>query len=198
MPRTARLLGDGGFFHVVNRGNDRRVVFHSRLDYLVFLGFLKEAKARFPIAVLAFCLMPNHFHLIVHVRDPEHLTAFMRWATGCYSRYHHENHGTSGHLWQGRFKSHPIEREGYLITAVRYVEGNPKRAGLVAANTEWEWSSLGDHLARSYLGLTDPSPFHLAGDWLEFGEMPLTEKEFEIMGKNKRDSPSSLRSGDSP
>jgi len=189
MPRTARSLGNGGYFHIINRGNDRRVVFRSRLDYLVFIGLMKEAKRRFPLSIHGFCLMPNHIHLIVRALHAENLSAFMQWLAGCYSRHFHESYGTSGHLWQGRFKGIPIDSEEYLIVALRYVEGNPKRAGLVDSNRKWEWSSLGDHCARDYTKLIDAPPFYLADGWLELVDTPLNSNEFETVRRAKRVSP---------
>ncbi|MGB8957557.1 MAG: transposase [Candidatus Aminicenantales bacterium] len=190
MPRTARELLDDGYFHIYNRGNDRQGVFHSRLDYLVFIGLMREAKSRFPLSLLGFCLMPNHFHFIIHAKCADNIRAFVHWTMTCYTRHYQTSYETSGHLWQGRFKSLPIDREEYLIIAFRYVEGNPKRAGLVDSNREWEWTSLASHCARDYAGLTDPPPFYLADGWPELVDAPLTEKEFEAIEKKEGQSPS--------
>jgi putative transposase len=190
MPRTARELKDGGYFHILNRGNNRNEVFHCRLDYLIFIGLIREAKRRFPLSLFGYCLMPNHFHLILRALLAENIPAFIHWILSCYARHYRESYRISGHVWQGRFKSLPIESEEYLVTALRYVEGNPKRAGLVGSNRDWEWSSLSSHCVGDYTGLIDPPPFYLAGGWPELVDMPFTAKEFEIMKKNsKRDDP---------
>jgi putative transposase len=191
MPRTARQLFDGGYFHLVNRGNNRSALFHSRLDYAVFVGLMNEAKIRFPLSILGYCLMPNHFHLLVRARQAGNIRSFVHWITTCYSGHYHESYGTSGHVWQGRFKSFPIESEEYMITALRYIEGNPLRAGLVDSNRNWEWSSLKDHCLKDYGRLVDPPPFHLANGWQELVDMPLSAKDYEALKKNKRDSPTS-------
>ena len=198
MPRTARELVDGGYFHILNRGNNKLEVFHSRLDYLVFIGLMREAKSRFPLSLLAYCLMPNHFHFIIHAQRANNIQAFVHWAMTCFARHYHASSKTSGHLWQGRFKSLPIDREEYLIIALRYVEGNPMRAGLVDSNRNWEWSSLANHCARNYSGLTDPPPFYLADGWLELVDMPLTAKEFEAIGKKEGQPPSGAVPKDQP
>jgi putative transposase len=185
MPRSARKLPDQAYFHIVNRGNNRQKVFCSRLDYLVFIALLKEAKQRYPLSVLGYCLMPNHFHLIVHSRIGESIRGFIRWALTCYARHSHENHNTSGHLWQGRTKSFLIEREEYLIVALRYIENNPVRAGLVVSSTDWEWSSVGNHRWQKYGEFVDPPPFFIGDGWLELVDMPLTPNEREAIGVNK-------------
>jgi putative transposase len=190
MPRTARQLHDGGFFHLVNRGNDRKTVFHTPADYAVFVGLMTAAKLRFPLFLFGYCLMPNHFHLLVKAELSEDVRAFIHWIMTCYTRHFHERQGTSGHIWQGRFSSFVIDCEEYLITALRYIESNPLRAGLVRSNKEWDWSSLKSHLSKDYGRLVDAPPFYLAEGWLELVDMPLTEKEYESLRKNKRDSPS--------
>jgi putative transposase len=115
----------------------------------------------------------------------------------CFAHYYHATYNTSGHIWQGRFKSLLIEREEYLIVALRYIENNPVRAGMVRSAQDWQWSSIQQHCLRSYDGLVDPPPFAVTKDWLNLVNMPLTAKEFEVMKKrNKRDSP--LPRGQSP
>ena len=190
VPRAARNLFDGGYFHIINRGNNRLTVFHSPLDYQVFMGLMKEAKCRFPLSLLAYCLMPNHFHLLIQAIKSASVGRCLHWLTTCYSGYYRTRYGTSGHIWQGRFRSFTIECEDYLITAARYIESNPLRATLVRSNREWGWSSLGSHLSGTYGGLIDPPPFYLASGWLEMVDTPLTEKEYEVVRRSKGDSPS--------
>jgi putative transposase len=188
MPRTARKLVDRAYYHIINRGNNKQTIFRTRLDYLVFIGLLKEAKIRYPLTVFGYCLMPNHFHLIIYARDAGHVRAFIHWILTCFAHYYHAKYNTSGHLWQGRFKNLLIEREEYLIIALRYIENNPVRAGMVRSSRDWEWSSIQQHSQRSYDALVDPPPFTVPGDWLNLVNMPLTPKEFETIKKrNKRD-----------
>jgi putative transposase len=194
MPRTARRLPDQAYLHIINRGNNRQQVFWDRLDYLVFVALLREAKRRYPLSVLGFCLMPNHFHLIARSQTAENVQGFLRWILTCFSRHCQESHHTSGHLWQGRTKSFLIDREEYLIIALRYIENNPVRAGLVASSRDWEWSSIGFHCTKRYGEMIDPPPFFIGEDWPKFVDMPLTAKEREAIGLSgqKGQSPSRI------
>src|SRR3989441_1092591 len=113
------------------------------------------AKRSFPVKVFAFCLMPNHFHLALQSETPQTLSTFMHWWMTSYVRRYHHYHETHGHIWQGRFKSFPVQDDSYLITVIRYVLLNPVRAGLVHQVDEWPWSS------RRQPYLTDPLPIAL-------------------------------------
>jgi putative transposase len=166
MPRTARAQLNAHLFHVLNRGNDRAVIFHKDGDYHAFLRCFGNAKAKHLVHAFCFCLMPNHFHFVLQADSPQLLGAFMqRWMTSHVRRYH-AHHGTSGHLWQGRFKSFPVTDDAHLLTVVRYVLQNPVRAGLVAQAEDWRWSSI------HFPDLVDPSPVDLPSDlmsWLNSG-----------------------------
>src|SRR5262245_54868557 len=142
MPRIARGLSQGGVAHVLSRGNGRATVFHSSQDYDDFVGLLDEARARHPVELFAFCIMPNHFHLVVRTERSTELSAFMQWWLTAHVRRYHRRRATDGHVWQGRFKSFPIQEDGHLLTVLRYVLLNPCRAGLVRLAPEWRWSSL--------------------------------------------------------
>ncbi len=131
-----------GNYHFLNRGSRRAQVFHKDGDYQAFLDIIAEAGLRVPMRVLAFCLMPNHFHLALWPLGDGDLSRWMHWLltthVGRYQRHYH----TSGHVWQGRFKAFPIEEDDHLLTVLRYIERNPLRAGLVARAEDWPWSSL--------------------------------------------------------
>jgi putative transposase len=142
VPRIPRGQQGGYAYHVINRGNGRGTVFHKTQDYEAFLSLLVEAKKRHQVKMSGFCLMPNHFHLVL---EPPHQTAlsqFMQWLLTSHVRRYHKHYGSSGHIWQGRFKSFPIQRNEHLITVLRYVLQNPVRAGLSSTPREWLWSSL--------------------------------------------------------
>ena len=142
MPRIPRGQQGGYAYHVINRGNGRATVFHKPQDFEAFVSVLAEAKQRHRVKLFAFCLMPNHFHLVI---EPEHTTAlsrFMQWLLTSHVRRYHQHYGSSGHVWQGRFKSFPVQRDEHLITVLRYVLQNPVRAGLSSTAHEWRWSSL--------------------------------------------------------
>ena len=175
MPRIPRGQVAGHAYHVLNRGNGGATVFHKDGDYTAFLNLLHSAKAKFPIKVLGFCLMPNHFHLVVQPETEAALSPFMQWwMTSHVRRYHQHYHG-HGHVWQGRFKSFPIQQDGHLTTVLRYVYRNPVRAGLATRAMDWPWSSL---RCSHY---SDPFPFETPTDWLEWIERPLFDHELTTL-----------------
>ncbi|MCH8948399.1 MAG: transposase [Acidobacteria bacterium] len=143
MPRSVRALPGGHCYHVINRGNGRARVFHGAVDYREFLKLMTAAGDRVPMRLLAYCLMPNHIHLVLWPREDGELSRWMQWLMTTQVRRHHRRHGSDGHLWQGRFKAFPIQRDAHLLSVLRYVERNPLRAGLVARAEDWPWSSLG-------------------------------------------------------
>ena len=144
----AALIG-GLCYHVINRGNGRARVFHNEADYREFLKLLTSASDRLPLRLLAYCLMPNHVHLVLWPHEDGDLSRWMQWLMTTHVRRHHRRHGTDGHLWQGRFKAFPIQRDEHLLAVLRYVERNPLRAGPVERTEDWPWSSL---------GAADPAP----------------------------------------
>ena len=141
MPRTARASAGGVCYHVINRGNGRAEVFHKPQDYDAFVVMLGEATERVAVRVLAYCLMPNHFHLVLWPRKDGDLSRFMQWLLTAHVRRYHGHYHGSGHVWQGRFKAFPIQQDDHLLTVLRYVERNALRAGLAARAEGWAWSS---------------------------------------------------------
>lgn len=141
MPRTARASVGNIAYHVINRGNGQTTVFHDDDDFAAFVRLIGEASERVAMRVAAYCVMPNHFHLVLWPLDDGDLGAWMQWLMTAHVRRHHRRHGTSGHVWQGRFKAFPIQKDDHLLTVLRYVERNPVRAGLVDKSRDWRWSS---------------------------------------------------------
>lgn len=177
MPRSARMVDDGGIYHILNRGNGQQQVFKKDGDYSAFLGLLAQMREQFGIVLYAYCLMPNHFHLLVKVQMGVDLSRGMQWFMTTHVRRYHRHYNSSGHLWQGRYKSFGIDDDDHFLTVARYVEGNPVRAGLVGTATEWMWSS---HRGRCELEpdlLISPLPVHYAVSWSEFVDTPLTGRE---------------------
>jgi putative transposase len=129
-------------YHVLNRGNGRAKVFHKKGDFAAFVELMAEANERLPLRILGYVLLPNHFHLVLWPRGDGDLSRWMQWLLTAHVRRHHRQYGGSGHLWQGRFKAFPIERDEHLLTVLRYVERNPLRAYLVDRAEAWPWSSL--------------------------------------------------------
>ena len=142
MPRTLRASRGGICYHVLNRGNGGGRVYHHDEDYQAFVELMAAASDRLPMRVLAYCLMPNHFHLVLWPREDGDLSRWMQWLMTSHVRRHHRRHDSHGHLWQGRFKAFPTQSDEHLLTVLRYVERNPLRARLVARAEDWRWSSL--------------------------------------------------------
>jgi putative transposase len=114
MPRIARGLSDGFVFHILNRGNGRQEVFHKHGDYHAFVRLTEEALDSFDIKLLAYCLMPNHFHLLLQPDKGEELSKFMQWLMTSHVRRYHQHYGTSGHVWQGRYKSFIVQDDDHF------------------------------------------------------------------------------------
>ena len=166
MPRTARASAGGICYHVLNRGNARAKVFHKAHDYAAFVQLIADANERLPMRVLGYCLMPNHFHLVLWPRLDGDLSRWMQWLlTSHVRRYHRHYHG-SGHVWQGRFKAFPIEQDEHLLAVLRYIERNPLRANLVARAEEWAWSSLAWRPTRLRPELLAEWPVACPRDWV--------------------------------
>ncbi|MBK9307507.1 MAG: transposase [Nitrospira sp.] len=131
MPRIPGGHIAGHASHVLNRGNAGAAVSQKDADYAAFLELLGAAKARHPIQILAFCLMPNHVHLVVQSVTSTALSPFMQWWMTSHVRRYHRHYRSHGHVWQGRFKRVPIQQDRHLLTVLRNVLRNPVRAGCV-------------------------------------------------------------------
>ena len=164
MARTARASRGDICTHVINRGNARARVFHGEVDYREFVKLMAAASARLPMRVIAYCLMPNHLHLVLWPHEDGDLSRWMQWLMTAHVRRHHRRHGTDGHLWQGRFKAFPVQKDEHLLTVLRYVERNPLRAGLVGRAQDWPWSSLGTADAPDAPAL-HPGPVPRPANW---------------------------------
>ena len=186
MPRTARASVGGLCYHVLNRGNARAQVFHDEADYRTFLDLLSAAGRRVPMRVLGFCLMPNHFHLVLWPRAGEDLSRYLQWLLTAHVRRYHRRYRSSGHVWQGRFKAFPIERDDHLVTVLRYVERNALRAKLVRRAENWPWSSL----ASPRAGFLHDSPVPRPRNWTARVNAPETAAELAALrGSVNRGTP---------
>lgn len=139
------MAGTAGLtFHVINRGVRRLKLFDHAGDYLAWLQSFAEAQKRVPVDVFAYCLMPNHFHLVVRPREDGHLAEFMRLGTVTHSmRWHqYRSSGGTGAVYQGRYKAFPVQSNQYFFNVCRYVEANALRGSLVLRAEDWPWSSL--------------------------------------------------------
>lgn len=143
MGRPLRAASADIVYHVLNRANGRQRLFDDDGDYAAFERVLAQACERVAMRLLAYCVMPNHWHLVVWPRRDGDLSRFMNWLTLTHTqRWHQHRHSVGeGHVYQGRFKSFPVETSEYFLTVCRYVERNPVRAGLVERAEQWRWSS---------------------------------------------------------
>lgn len=144
MPRLARLSVGDTIYHVLNRSNGRVQIFHTEKDYQHFEGLLVEGKELIGMRLLSYCVMPNHWHLVLYPRGDRDMGEFMRWITTTHVRQRRvatQSVG-AGHLYQGTYKSFPVQTDRYLIDLIRYVEQNPLRAALCKRAEDWRWSSL--------------------------------------------------------
>ena len=144
MPRRPRIAPGGLVYHVLNRAVARLALFEKEGDYLAFERVVAEALVEHPTRVLGFCIIPNHWHMVIWPRHDGELTDFLRWMTHTHVMRWHSHFGTSGsgHLYQGRFKAFPIQTDDHFYTVMRYVERNALRANLVERAEDWRWSSL--------------------------------------------------------
>ncbi|MHB1331380.1 MAG: transposase [Sulfuriferula sp.] len=148
MTRPLRIEFPGALYHVTSRGDRREPIFEDDADRQAFVGIVALALDRFDACALAFCLMDNHYHLVLHTRQPN-LSALMRQINGVYTQAYNRRHAKVGHLFQGRFKAILVDRDAYLLEVCRYVDLNPVRAAMVADPAQWSWSSY-----RAHTGLT--------------------------------------------
>jgi putative transposase len=144
MPRALRQSEGGVVYHVLNRANGRAQIFENDGEYRDFVLLLEETGSKVPVRILSYCVMPNHWHLVLWPAKDGQLSLFMQKLTVAHTQRWHARHGTSGtgHLYQGRFKSFPVQSDEHFLTVCRYVERNPLRARLVRRAENWRWSSL--------------------------------------------------------
>ncbi len=132
--------------------------------------------------LLAYCLMPNHFHLVLRPHCDGDLSHWMQWLMTTHVRRYLTHYGHSGHVWQGRFKAFPAQDDEHLVTVVRYVERNPLRAALVARAEDWPWSSLGASGANlDVVPKLASDELLRRGDWTEFVNQPMSDAEAEAI-----------------
>ncbi len=159
MSRSLRIEFPGALYRVTSRGDRREDIFVDDVDRQGLLGVVAQAMGRFDAQVMAYCLMSNHYHFVVHTRQAN-LSALMRHVNGVYTQGFNRRHAKVGHLFQGRFKAILVDGDAYMLEVCRYVELNPVRAGRVAEPGDWPWSSY-----RAHTGQMDP-PSWLDSDGL--------------------------------
>ncbi|MDA0591111.1 MAG: transposase [Planctomycetota bacterium] len=185
MPRTKRVCPAGEVFHVLNRSVARLTIFEKPEDYDAFLRVLEETWAIVPLPVFAMVVMPNHWHFVVRPDSDSQVTDFFRRLTVTHTmRWHsHYRTGGTGHLYQGRFKSFPVQDDEHLLTVMRYVERNPLRANLAPAAEEWKWGSAFARQQKSSRPdwLSAPEEPPLPRQWRAWVNKPQTEAELTAL-----------------
>ncbi len=159
MPRTARIVVPGTPHHIIQRGNRRQRTFFSNADYSGYLHIAAEAFGSASVSVWSYCLMPNHVHLIAVPPDERALADAVGATHLKYARMINQREGWTGSIWQGRFRSFPMD-DAYFINCAKYVGLNPVRAGLVMRATDWPWSSVRAHLYGKADPLVAVEPLH--------------------------------------
>lgn len=187
MARIARVVAPGFPHHITQRGNRRQQTFFSDEDYQAYLELMSEWCGKYDVAIWAYCLIPNHVHLIAVPERKESLNPAVAEAHKRYSRRINFREGRRGHLWQGRFASFIME-ETYLFACTKYVELNPVRADLVKKPEAWRWSSAKAHIDKKDDMLVTVAPLQkIVGiSWKKFLGDDATEQEMEILRKHER------------
>ena len=188
MGRAKRAEDGGTVFHVLNRANMGATIFQTPEDYAAFERVLQEAVERTGMRLLAYCVMPNHWHLVVWPRRDGDLSKFVGWLTLTHTQRWHASHGTvgTGHLYQGRFKSFPVEPDQHFLTVCRYVEGNPLRAKLVSLAEDWASASLSHRLRKDDFAQAVFSqwPVPVPRQWRSHVNQPQAESEVAALRRS--------------
>lgn len=185
MPRAPRTDLGGLAYHVLNRASAGAKLFAAADDYRRFTALLIEEREAVGMRVLAWCLMPNHWHFVLWPRRDGDLGCFVRRLSQRHAQAHHRWHGTTGrgHLYQGRYKAFLVQDDDHLVTVCRYVDRNPLRAGLVAHAGDWPYGSLAQ-LRRRRGRVLDPWPLPRPQAWSRFVDRPETPQELEALRRS--------------
>jgi len=178
-------------YHALNRAAARLPLFHKRQDYDAFERVMAEALVARPTRLLAYCLMPNHWHLALWPREDGELSEFVGWLSHTHAmryRTHYHDAGV-GHLYQQRYKSFPVQEDAHFLMVARYVERNALRANLVERAEDWQWGSLWRrrlHHGGASDSLLHPWPVDEPSDWLAWVNEPQTEAELDALRRSAR------------
>jgi len=188
VPRRKRERKAGIVFHVLNRAAKRALLFEHAGDYVAFEQLLKEGTTRSEVAFFSYCIMPNHWHLVLTPIVDGGLSRFMHWLTTTHARRWQDAHGLTGHgaVYQGRFKAIPIEADRHFLWVCRYVERNPVRAGLVERAEDWPSSSLKWNSDVPLAWLAE-WPIPKPSDWWSQVNRPQTEAELQTFRRAMHD-----------
>jgi len=185
MPRPKRADEKNAIYHALNRGNGGALIFHKEGDYEAFENIIAEGLARYPCRILSYQLMPNHWHFVLQPTEDGGMSNFLRWVTLTHTMRYHAQHRTAGerHIYQGRFKSFPVQDDGHFHVLCRYVERNAQRAELVERAEDWRWGSLyrwiqpSERLPR----LLSPWPLARSANWIRRVNEELDDEQLDAV-----------------
>lgn len=183
MPRVPRVDIKNTIYHVINRANARLPIFFKEKDYQLFESILENSRERFDMRILAYCLMPNHFHLVLWPNEDNGLQRFMQRVTVTHTQRWHSQNKTigTGHLYQGRYKSFIIQEDDHLLSVIRYIERNPLRSNFVKKAENWNFSSLYRRTFPEKFKLCkriiSDWPIEVPKDYVSFVNKPQTDEE---------------------
>ena len=186
MPRRARKIAESGIYHIMLRGIDRQQIFEDREDYEYFLQIVQECRKQCIFQLYAYCLMGNHVHLLIRVQEESLETIFKRIG-GRYVYYYNVKYQRIGHLFQDRFKSEPVENDGYFLTVLRYIHQNPVKARICAKVENYPYSSFLEYLHDSEMVDSDFALGMIPRDaFVQFNNEPNSDQCLEIMTSERR------------
>lgn len=167
-------------YHILNRANGRQTIFKKDKDYAAFFKILHQAKDKYPVDIFTLCLMRNHWHFSLGAKTGEDLSNFMRWITHTHTQRYHAHYKTTGygHLYQGRYKSFPIEKDNHFLQVSRYIERNPVRVGLTNKIQDWQWSSawIREKGTKKQKKLLSSWPVEMPEGYLKWANTPDSEE----------------------
>lgn len=155
MSRSRRFFVANACYHIMARGNQKQPIFYDAKDFNVYLKIMKKAKRKYGVLLYAYCLMPNHIHLLIESKSGCYMSKFMHWISRGYAMYFNDRYKKVGHLWQGRFRSKPILKGEYLIHCSDYIEANPVRGRLARHIEDYFWSSYIERCLNSEKKILD-------------------------------------------
>jgi putative transposase len=186
MPRPRRNYSKGGVYHVLNRGNKKARIFIERADYQDFVTAMADAAERTGVTHMTFCIMPNHFHIVVRSSADNDVSAYMQLLMNSQIGKYQERHGTrgTGHIYQGRHHSVPVLTDYQFLNVCRYVDANPYRAGLVDRAEDWPWGGLSMKKCPKGRELLTDWPVPRPSDWLDRVNRQLSEAKLKEIRKH--------------
>jgi putative transposase len=160
MARQARVLVDGGIYHIVQRGHNKGILFNNANDYKVFKDFIRKYKEKYVFDIFHYCIMSNHFHILLKIHHGDDLPKIVHGITQSYSYYYRKTYHRIGYVYQNRYKSFLVEDDAYLLECGRYIERNPLRACMVKDISDHYWSSYNFYAKGTPDDIITENPFY--------------------------------------